>query len=122
MSYTNGHTEHATTLREDSRTETIREEVCTDAEFQRACSAIDSHLALTRETTETFDWGGCKRVTVRILGRGNTAAALTYEAVPERFFFKEERSASLSLGAGSKVIVNGEECFLDRPILFKRRG
>lgn len=122
MSYQNGHASHEAALREESRHSAILEELATDAEFQRVCMAYDPQLAAIRDTDQTFEWGGVKRVTLRLIGRGRTSAALTFEVVPDGMYFKEERSEKLALSAGSKVKVEGKDHFLDRPIIFRRRA
>lgn len=122
MSYKNGQVVEDKGIMEEARHERIREELATDAEFQRILTSFDSEFALKRETTCVFDHGGCLRVVLRLIGKGNQTAALTYEVVPEQWFHGEERGVGMSLSSGSKVTVNEEESYLDRPIIFRRRA
>lgn len=122
MSYMNGHIKTEMGIMEESRHERAREEIATDAEFHRILNAFDSEFALKRETESVFDYGGCQRVVLRLIGQGSKTAAITYEMVPEQWYHSPERGIGMSLSSGSKVRHDGEEFYLDKPIIFRKRA
>lgn len=122
MSYNNGTTHHEQPGLAEKGLEKIREETVTEAEWLRFLACYDLEFKKKRVTDHCFECRGVRRVVTQRMGRPSRASLLTFEAVPDGKFHGKVRDGKYALGRGSKVTVSGEECYLDRPVIFRKQS